>query len=408
METDHSCRPPDVPHSCRQPPVPQDGQTQAAVSVAAPEQLGTAPPMDSHLDLSLADERAAESVCNDLHEFDPATELIQALPFYAWSGFDGSETQPCTATTTQVQQPGMSRVRVAGTGTSSQPCTAPPTVAITQPQQLGMSGLRVAGKGTGSQQPSTSQSGSHSVLPVNQSLNPDAAKFVMRDASLVCGGQLRPDLDKDWAAVQGVQADGTGHLGHGHHCLWSDVSHKGVIPSVPKHPQGLSPSLMNGGVLTVPANPMLRASSLKDRSVSLPEVSFTDKFLPVPAHPLLPREVYTADYFKSLHNCVAAAGIRSDGSTYPALTPNFLGARIKLKHVGMKPDRWRYHLLGYEHADIVQHLEYGFPLGLNELPELKSSSRNHGSSYAFYTHVDKFISEEIQFGGLTGPFDKVP
>ena len=53
-------------------------------------------------------------------------------------------------------------------------------------------------------------------------------------------------------------------------------------------------------------------------------------------------------------------------------------------------------------------LEYGFPLGLNELPELKSSTRNHGSSYAFYNYVDKFIAEEINLGGLTGPFNKVP
>ena len=407
METDHSSRPPDVSHSCRPPPVPHHGQTQAAVSVAALEQLGTAP-----LGQSSSDERAAESVCIDLHESEPATELIQALPFYAWSGLDGSETQPCTApptaTTTQPQQPGMSGVRVAGRGTDSRPCTAPTTVAPTQPQQPGMSRVRVAGKEKGSQQPGTSQSGTHLVLQVNQSLNPDAAKFVMRDASLVCGGQLRPDLDKDWAAVQGVQPEGSGHLGDSLHCLWGDVSHREVIPSGLKHLQGLSSSLMNVGGLTVPASPILRASSLKDRSIILPEVSFTDKFLPAPAHPLLPREIYTADYFKSLHNCVAAAGIRSDGSTYPALTPNFLGARIKLKHVGMKPDRWRYHLLGYEHADVVQHIEYGFPLGLNELPELKSSLRNHGSSYAYYTHVDKFITEEIQFGGLAGPFDKVP
>ena len=32
-----------------------------------------------------------------------------------------------------------------------------------------------------------------------------------RYASLVCGGQLRPDLDNDWAAVH-VQADVTGSL----------------------------------------------------------------------------------------------------------------------------------------------------------------------------------------------------
>ena len=74
----------------------------------------------------------------------------------------------------------------------------------------------------------------------------------------------------------------------------------------------------------------------------------------------------------------------------------------------MKADRWRYHLRGYEHADVVQMLDYGFPLGLNDLPELKSSTRNHGSSYGYFSHVDKFISEEIKLGGLAGPYDKVP
>ena len=136
-----------------------------------------------------------------------------------------------------------------------------------------------------------------------------------------------------------------------------------------------------------------------------PVGAFIDKVLPAPAHQLQPRELYTADYFSSLHNLVAAAGIRADGSTYPALTPNYLGARIKLKHVGMETERWRYHLRGYEHAELVQHLEYGFPLGLNELPELESSMRSHGSAYAFYSHVDKFIAEEVKLGGLTGPFD---
>ena len=62
----------------------------------------------------------------------------------------------------------------------------------------------------------------------------------------------------------------------------------------------------------------------------------------------------------------------------------------------------------YEHADIVQFMEYGFPLGLAELAELQSSSRNHGSVYGFYTHVDKFVAEEILNGGISGPFSKAP
>ena len=63
---------------------------------------------------------------------------------------------------------------------------------------------------------------------------------------------------------------------------------------------------------------------------------------------------------------------------------------------------------GYEHADVLQQLEFGFPLGLVDVPDLQSCTRNHGSSYAYYTHVDKFVSEEIKLGGLTGPFEKVP
>ena len=51
----------------------------------------------------------------------------------------------------------------------------------------------------------------------------------MRDASLVSGGELSPDLTEDWAAVQDVQAGGAGHQGNSHHCLWGHVSHSGVV-----------------------------------------------------------------------------------------------------------------------------------------------------------------------------------
>ena len=37
--------------------------------------------------------------------------------------------------------------------------------------------------------------------PASKTLNPQAESFTMRDAGLVHGGQLHPDLDRDWAAV---------------------------------------------------------------------------------------------------------------------------------------------------------------------------------------------------------------
>ena len=79
-----------------------------------------------------------------------------------------------------------------------------------------------------------------------------------------------------------------------------------------------------------------------------------------------------------------------------------------MPHIKLKIDRWRFHLIGYEDAEISQHLEYGFPLGLSPLPDLESSTSNHGSSYMWYDHVDKFICTEIVEGGVSGPFRKAP
>ena len=254
----------------------------------------------------------------------------------------------------------------------------------------------------------------------SKTLNPDAENFVMKDATLLHGGRLRPDLAQDWTNVQEVHSGKTFLQSRTDCTSWSAVQSESspssgnaefvenslVEPLL--HLCSLADDLAIGQAAPAPAKPLLRASSLKDNVIMTPFGSFIDKILPVPKHQLHPRETYTADYFTSLHNLVAASGIRADGSTYPSLTPNYLGARIKLQHVGMKVDRWRYHLRGYEHADIAQMIDYGFPLGLNEVPELESSRRNHGSSYAFYSHVDKFIAEEIKLGGLTGPFAKVP
>ena len=240
-------------------------------------------------------------------------------------------------------------------------------------------------------------------------LDPSAKQFIWRDPNLVHKGLLRPDLDLDWASVQAVQAGGAGPQCRADYGLWGDVPPGNSKPShhLDLLPYSLTPDDLEGG-LPAPARPLLRASSLKDKIILTPSGPFTDKILPAPAQPLPTREIFTPGYFASLHNLVAAAGIRADGSTYQALTPNYMGARIRLEHVGMKIDRWRYHLRGYEHADILQHLEFGFPLGLVDVPELQSCNRNHGSSYAFFTHVDKFVSEEIKLGGLAGPFDKVP
>ena len=355
------------------------------MSVTALVQSGTSPPLESHYGLGQfpADEREAE--CQPLHDEALGQSEHVVIDHVLDSGPHGIHV-----VTDHVHD------LIGGT----QPCSSAPS-SVRESQQMDIS------------EEIASSSAS-------QPLNPDADNFVMKDASLVYGGCLRPDLDADWTNVQEVHSGTSSQQSKTVCSLWSVIqSDSPTIPghagSVEKHLAEpllhlsyLADDLGSSQAAPAPAKPSLRASSLKDKIVMTPSAPFIDKVLPAPTHHLRPRQTYTADYFTSLHNLVAAAGIRADGSTYPALTPNFLGARIKLRHVGMKTDRWRYHLLGYEHAEIVQHLDYGFPLGLNELPELESSKRNHGSSYAFYSHVDKFIAEEIKLGGLTGPFDKVP
>ena len=372
-----------------------------SVTALRQEQSGTAPPLDCKHGSTPADERAADS-CQ------------LALERHSLVGTSHS---------------------VVGVTDDARPRTAPPPVSLSmQHGTLSLADVRAAGKQSSTMKVSTRQastrqasnmqsSNMQAAQSAHASLNPEADAFIMRDSRLVYCGLLRPDLDQDWAAVQAVQAGMDGPHGRTDCRLW------GLVPpadngAAAKKPDQPIPTAKQSSVeplvsfpfladdldtgLIAPAMPLLRASSLKDTVIMIPSGPFMDKVLPAPSQPLLTRETFTAEYFSSLHNLVAAAGIRSDGSTYPALTPNFLGARIKLKHVSLKSDRWRYHLHGYEHVDIVQHIEYGFPLGLDELPELQSCTRNHGSSYAHYKHVDKFISEEIKLGGLAGPFDKVP
>ena len=53
-------------------------------------------------------------------------------------------------------------------------------------------------------------------------------------------------------------------------------------------------------------------------------------------------------------------------------------------------------------------IQFGFPIGSSVDDELESKVRNHGSSYMWFTHVDKFISKEIDEGGVSGPYKLSP
>jgi hypothetical protein len=157
-----------------------------------------------------------------------------------------------------------------------------------------------------------------------------------------------------------------------------------------------------------PAKPILKPSMLKDMFFVLPSgVIFRDKVLPLPEADLVKHQNFDANYYIRLHEQTAAPGVRGQYK-WPSNTPNYIGARVPLLHTTFNLDRWRYHLTGYHSPEILQFLQYGFPLGFDQLSALTPAQANHGSAYQFYPWLDKFFSSGLLKGGVTGPCGTVP
>ena len=157
-----------------------------------------------------------------------------------------------------------------------------------------------------------------------------------------------------------------------------------------------------------PAKPEIKVSSLKTALFYLHDGRiFKDKHLPDPAPTFLSRLVphsrFSSEYFTALHSLVAAPS-----SSYPAQTYNFQGARIPLAHTKLNITKWRELLELYPKKDLVDKLEFGFPIGVSDNPNLEPAMKNHSSSYMYYSWLDKFCLKEIQECGLTGPLGKSP
>ena len=155
-----------------------------------------------------------------------------------------------------------------------------------------------------------------------------------------------------------------------------------------------------------PAEPLLKTSSLPEVSIQLSgEIVFKDRVLP-PAE-LLPtlNQQFSTEYFVALSNMAS-----SPGHSWPTGTPNYCGARIPLAHSKLNIPRWRHHLIGYGEPEIAWYLQFGFPLGLQDDPSpvLSPARANHGSSYQFFTTIDKFIKVGVEKCDLVGPYAKSP
>ena len=126
--------------------------------------------------------------------------------------------------------------------------------------------------------------------------------------------------------------------------------------------------------IVAPAKPSVRPATLGETCFVLSDNRiFIDKILPPTKVQFTANSEFPLSYFVALHRLVAEVG-----PTYPPYTANFCGARIPLKHTKLNIPRWRHHLIGYDEPELVQFLEFGFPIGLetNPPPVLSSSLRS--------------------------------
>ena len=120
--------------------------------------------------------------------------------------------------------------------------------------------------------------------------------------------------------------------------------------------------------------------------------------------PLSPITLFTGDptYWEQIPDIITAHKlIRQSG------LPNFLGLRIPV-YTQLKVETWRHHLRGYWDQQLIDLIQYGFPLDFDREAILGETLDNHTSANDYASHVTKYIQEELQFWAMIGPFDEKP
>lgn len=86
---------------------------------------------------------------------------------------------------------------------------------------------------------------------------------------------------------------------------------------------------------------------------------------------------------------------------------NFRKARIPLV-TDLKISAFRTYLVDYIDKDVINFLEFGWPINYQAQERPKGHDANHRSAYAFTDVVDKDIQQDIKDGALLGPFNSNP
>ena len=81
--------------------------------------------------------------------------------------------------------------------------------------------------------------------------------------------------------------------------------------------------------------------------------------------------------------------------------PNYMDARLNM-------DIWKSLLTEYWDQQLLQLLEFGFPLDFNRNCPLRCDNKNHSSTIEYPNDVKAYIKEETEHKAILGPFTKNP
>ena len=85
--------------------------------------------------------------------------------------------------------------------------------------------------------------------------------------------------------------------------------------------------------------------------------------------------------------------------------PNYMGIPVDSE---LKIKNWKYYLVDYWYRQLVDLLEFGFPLDFDRNFELQSTEENHASGRDHAYDIECYIQEELKHGAMLGPFHQKP
>ena len=87
--------------------------------------------------------------------------------------------------------------------------------------------------------------------------------------------------------------------------------------------------------------------------------------------------------------------------------PNAFWEKIKVNST------WNFDLLysllkDYHDQQVIEFLQYGWPIDRDMKHPLQLGGRNHKGGTEFEEHIDQYLVQEIGMGAMIGPFESIP